>query len=60
MIFWLFVLKLEISYHRVYNIFKDLFWFLSEDFFEIYIFFAMVKKLSFHNSSSFALRYFLV
>jgi len=34
------------------------FWFLLEDFFEDYIF-AMVKYLSFHNSSSFALRYLL-
>jgi hypothetical protein len=32
------------------------FWFLLEEFFEDYVF-AMVKYLSFHNSSSFALRY---
>ncbi len=34
MIFWLQVLKLEISY-RVYNIWKEGFWFLLEDFLKI-------------------------
>jgi hypothetical protein len=55
MVFWL-VFKLEISYCRSYNMYLEGFWFLLEDFFEDYIF-AMVKYLSFHNSSSFALRY---
>ncbi len=50
MIFWL-VFKLEISY----NILKD-FGFVQTTFLEDYIF-AMVKYLSFHNSS-FALRYY--
>jgi hypothetical protein len=36
MIFWLVLLKLEISY-KSYNILKD-FGFVSEDFFEDYIF----------------------
>jgi hypothetical protein len=57
------MLKLEISYYRSYNnLLKDLFKFLLKDciFFEDYIILAMVKlKLRFHNSSSFALIYFL-
>jgi len=51
--FWL-VLKLEISY-RVVIFWRILVYF--REFFEDYIF-AMVKYLSFHNSSSFALRHF--
>ncbi len=35
MIFWLQVLKFEISYNRVYNIWKEGFWFLLEDFWKI-------------------------
>jgi hypothetical protein len=56
MTFWL-VLKLEISYRVL--IYLEGFWFLFEDFFEDDIF-CMVKYLSFHNSSSFASRYFLM
>jgi hypothetical protein len=57
MIFWL-VLKLEISYYRVIIIsWRILVSFRG--FLEDYIF-AMVKYLSFHNSSSFALRYSLM
>jgi hypothetical protein len=36
------------------------FWFLLEDFFLGRLYFCLVKYLSFHNSSSFALRYFLM
>ncbi len=54
MIFWL-ELKLEISYRviiswRILVSFRGFFWRL---------YFCMVKYLSFHNSSSFALRYLL-
>jgi hypothetical protein len=57
MIFGL-VLKLEISYNRVI-----IFWFrilVSFRGFFWRLFFCMVKYLSFHNSSSSALRYFLM
>jgi hypothetical protein len=54
MIFWLVLLKLEISYNRVLITWKD-FGFLERGFFEDYIL-AWRKYLSFHNSC-FALRY---
>jgi hypothetical protein len=57
MIFWL-VLKLEISYRVI--IYLEGFWFPLEDFLKIKYIFAMMKYLSFHNSSSFALRSFLM
>ncbi len=59
MIFWL-VLKLEISYQVI--ICWRLLGFSLRGFFSkniyIYIYFGMVKYLSFHNCSSFALTYF--
>jgi hypothetical protein len=51
------VLKLETSYRVI--IYLEGFWFLLEDFLKIRYIFAMVKYLSFRNSS-FALRYFLM
>ncbi len=53
MIFWLLVLKLEISYNRLI-ISLEGFWFLLEDFWKI-IYVCMVQYLSLYNSS-FALR----
>ncbi len=50
-IFWL-VLKLNISY----NILKDFDFLFSKDFLKIRYIFYRVKYLSFHNSSSFALK----
>jgi len=55
-LFWL-VLKLEIISYRVI-ISLEGFWFLLQDFYWRF-YFCMVKYLNFHNSSSFALRYFL-
>jgi hypothetical protein len=57
MIFWL-VLKLEISY-RLVIIMSGRILVSYRGFFEDYIF-AMVKYLSFHNSSFAFLRYFLM
>jgi hypothetical protein len=56
MMFWL-VLKLEISLQSYNNILKG-FGFFLEDFLKTIILYGEIIFEFFHNSSSFALRYF--